>query len=103
VDPVQCRQCGAEWPREEVVDVAAGHGCPSCGGSALCARCGHPSKAHFGKYGSGRRGCRARDHDLQSLTAEACSCSGYAKRTGELAASEFAEPEPLPPLRIAEL
>jgi hypothetical protein len=103
VDLVLCRQCGAEWPREELVDVAAGHGCPSCAGSPLCADCGHARREHFGTFGASRRGCSARDFDLQTLAASACSCRGFARASGGLADAAFAEPDDLPPLRIAPL
>jgi hypothetical protein len=98
---VQCRQCGKEWPRDEAVDVASGRGCPSCGGSPLCAECGHPRKEHTGAFGASSRGCRARSFDLQTLTATTCNCTGYVKRTGDFAETPFAEPKPLPSLRIA--
>jgi hypothetical protein len=103
VDLVECRQCGEEWPREELVDVAAGRGCTSCAGSPLCAECGHARKEHFGTFGASRRGCGARDFDLQTLGASSCSCRGFVRRTGVLADAPFAEPDELPPLRIVPL
>ena len=97
-----CRQCGEEWPRSEIVDVAAGRGCPSCGGSPLCGGCGHPLRDHVGAFGASRKGCDGEDFDLQTLTSTACSCTQYVRRTGSLADAAFAQPDELPPLRILE-
>ena len=87
----------------EVVDVAAGHGCARCGGSPLCASCGHARKDHSGTFGGKRRRCRARDHDLQSLTAATCECAGFVQQKEALAEAPFVDAEPLPPLRVVSL
>ena len=70
---------------------------------ALCARCGHPRGEHYGTFGAARRGCRAREFDVQSLDGTACACEGYLKRDGDLADAPFAEPQELPPLRVVPL
>lgn len=104
MDLVECRQCGASWPRDEAVDVAAGRGCPSCGGSPLCAGCGHERREHYGTFGASRQGCGAEEFDLQSLTATACACPGFTKLAGALAEAPFlALEDELPPLRVVEL
>jgi hypothetical protein len=101
---VTCRQCGREWPPEELVDVAAGRGCPACGGSPLCACCGHPRNSHSGAFGGGRPGCREKTYDFESLTAEACACTGFERSDGGLRNAPFSgrnDDDPLPKLRIA--
>ena len=106
---ISCRVCGTPWPRPAHKWATSGGGCPTCGGSPLCDECGHPRRDHVRVYvKGGKRECRRRIGDFQSLTSMPCGCSGYVPVDGSLADASFAQPDPpvpadapLPPLRVA--
>lgn len=87
-----------------------GGGCPTCGGSPLCDTCGHPRRDHVRVYiKGGKRECRRRIGDFQTLTSTACSCTGYVPVEGSLADAGFAVSDPvhgddalLPALRLVK-
>ena len=90
--------CGEENAAEHVHD----DGCERCGGSPLCDHCGHPRRLHTGVFGSGTRGCRSQERDVQSLSVIRCAGAGYSPRTSSFAEAGFATAnDALPPLRIA--
>lgn len=78
-----------------------------CGGSPLCHTCGHPRRDHVRVFvQGGRRECRRRIGDFQTLSSAACECTGYVPVEGSLADALFAAPdfdyseEPFPQLRL---
>jgi hypothetical protein len=106
--PVACRYCGTSWRRREHRWITDGGGCPTCGGSPLCDTCGHPRRDHVRVYvQGGRRECRRRIGDFQTLSSAPCDCTGYVPLEGSLADASFAAPdpdlsaEPLPQLRLS--
>jgi hypothetical protein len=90
--------------------VINGGGCPTCGGSPLCDRCGHPRRDHVRVYvQGGTRECRRRIGDFQTLTSTACTCAGYIPVEGSLADAGFAQADPvidedltMAPLRVVK-
>ena len=104
---VACRLCGSLWPRSTHRWIDEGGGCPSCAGSPLCNSCGHPRSDHVRVYvKGGKRECRRRIGDFQTLSSAPCDCAGYVPLAGALADAEFAQAEvageePLPALRLA--
>jgi hypothetical protein len=82
VSTVTCRICGEAWSAGEYVDVGNGHGCPSCGGSPLCARCGHQEASHRPARRTGEAACDEQVYDFEVLAIAACECPGYAPRAG---------------------
>jgi hypothetical protein len=87
---VTCRICGELWADDEYVDVGAGRGCARCGGDPLCDGCGHQRSEHAGVFGGGATGCREKNYDFETLTAEPCACAGYVAGAGSFGDAAFA-------------
>lgn len=99
----RCRFCGSSDARRRVL-VDGEHACPSCAGSPLCDRCGHPRAAHTGVFQLRERGCTHVSTDFQTGVQVPCACEGFAPVDGALRDAGFLEREAddgLPPLRVA--
>lgn len=99
----RCRFCGSGDARELVL-VEGEHACPSCAGSPLCNRCGHPRRAHTGVFRSAGRSCTHVWSDFQTGVHRPCACEGFAPMRVPIRDAGFLEREPddgLPPLRVA--
>ena len=99
----QCRVCGSYGPVPSHFGVTDGGGCRTCGGSPLCDACGHPRSKHVAVFKKGRRKCRLRSFDMQSLSSLPCMCAGYRPIEGRFAEAAFAQPttEPILSIRLA--
>lgn len=100
----RCRVCGAVWPDRSHYWITDGGGCRTCEGSPLCDSCGHPRSHHVAVFRKGKRHCKFRAFDLQSLSRMDCDCPGYAVVDGQLADAGFAQVDcaPIPQLRLAD-
>jgi hypothetical protein len=99
----RCRFCGSTDARDLVL-VDGEHACPSCAGSPLCDRCGHPRRSHVGVFRAGGRRCEHVWCDFQTGVRLACPCEGFAPVRGAIRAAGFLAHDPdagLPPLRVA--
>jgi hypothetical protein len=99
----RCRFCASRDARELVL-VEGEQACPSCAGSPLCDRCGHPRGAHTGVFRPGGRRCAHVWSDFQTGIRVPCVCDGFTPVDGALRDAAFAAGETddgLPPLRLA--
>ena len=84
---VMCGICGQVWSPSGHDEVAAGLGCPSCGGSPLCEHCGHQRGSHAEKRRAGEACCSERVYDFAGLSITRCDCPGYEPRTRDFGAA----------------
>jgi hypothetical protein len=99
----RCRFCGSTDARRRLL-VDGEHACPSCAGSPLCDRCGHPRRAHTGVFRRGGRSCARVRTDFQTGVRVSCGCEGFAPVDGPLRDAGFVDRDAddgLPPLRLA--
>jgi len=99
----RCRYCGSTSERLVVLEEDE-RACPTCAGSPLCDRCGHPRAAHVGVFTASGRSCRHVWEEPQTGFRASCGCEGFVPIVVRLRDATFMGRElgdDLPPLRIA--